>query len=251
MKKVVVQGLFIAGIIGLIFNFSSCNSSSKSKNSEEVEFDQEAYDNQLQGVFEYLPPNQGMSAMFDNHFIFVFGDSDATMVCQGGTYTTSGDKVEFTTQYASNPELVGSIINWSPVFMDNDSLKTILFDADGNISSEFYNIRKVKVDEQTINQMKEWEGVYRYPAPANAMGIVFGGYILYGGQMGSGVSGTAAKYEQNNDTVKVKRLFTLDPSKKGTEFRWINESMNGDTLNWATINNAGEVLSRGKSVYLK
>jgi len=101
------------------------------------------------------------------------------------------------------------------------------------------------------SRMKEWEGVYTYTPPIKAMGINFGGYILYGGQTGSGVTGTAATYEYINDTVKVKRLFALDPAKKGTEFRWVNESMNGDTLNWATINDAGEVLSRGQSVYLR
>lgn len=251
MKRKILTTLTLAFAVGLFITFSSCNSGSKNKTETKAAFNKEAYNSQLQGIFAYLPPNQGMSAMLDNHFIFVFGDSDTTMVCQAGTFETFEDTVIYTTEYSSNPELVGSIIKWSAVFMDNDSLKTIIFDDNGNITTELYNIRKVKVDEQMLSQMKDWEGVYKYLLPRKAMGMNFGGYILYGGQIGSGVSGTAATYENNNDTITVKRLFALDPSKKGEGFRWINESMNGDTLNWATINNAGEILSRGQSVYLR
>ncbi|GEM_PF-706591 len=251
MKRKILAALSLTLTVGLFVTFTSCNSSSKKQTKEEVTFNQEDYNKQLQGVFEYLPPNQGMSAMFGNHFIFVFGDSDTTMVCQGGTYTVSGEKVVYTTEYASDPELVGSTIKWSAQFLKDDNVKTIIYDDERNIINELYNIRKVKVDEQMLSQMKDWEGVYKYLLPRKAMGINFGGYIIAGGQMGSEASGTAATYEHKNDTVTVKRLFALDPGKKGKGFRWVNESMSGDTLNWATINSSGEVMSRGQSVYLK
>lgn len=264
MKKELLQVLFLIGLSCLFFTFTGCNSGSKNQTNEEVAFNQETFDKQIQGVYKYGAPYQGISTIFDNHFIFVFGDSDTTMFCQGGTYTASGDTVTYTTKYSSNPEFIGTTITWTADFMGEDSIKVTIFDDNakgeikdnlrdegGTILSELYNIRIAKVDEQAVSQMMEWEGVYTYTPPRKAMGIVFGGYILYGGQIGSGASGTAATYEHKNDTVTVKRLYTLDPNKKGTGFRWINESINGDTLNWATINNADEIMSRGKSVYIK
>jgi hypothetical protein len=227
----------------LLFSYS-CNSGSENNTEEKVVFNQEAFDKQLQGVYEYLGPNQGLAANFENNFIFIFGDSDTTMVCQVGTYTTTGDTVVYTTRFASDPDLVGSSIKWSPRFMNNDSVKTIIFDDHGNITSEFYNTRKVKVVENTISQLKKFEGSYKYISNQGG-GIILSGYMIYLTQSNGG----AGTYEDKNDTVTFIRTFCTNPDLIGTETTWVNESIAGDTLNWAVINETGAVVSRGKSLY--
>jgi hypothetical protein len=106
MKNCLTQGgfLFMVGV-SLLFS-SGCNSGSGSNTEDKVVFNQEAFDKQIQGVYEYLGPNQGLAANLENNFIFIFGDSDTTMVCQIGTYTTTGDTVIYTTRFATNPDLV-------------------------------------------------------------------------------------------------------------------------------------------------
>ena len=247
MKRKILTVISLTLTVGLFVIFSSCNSGSKSRSvSDTKEFNPEVYKEQLQGVWAYLPPYQGMSAMLDNHFIFVFGDSDTSMFCQSGTFITSGDTVIYTTQYSSNPELVGTSIKWSAHFLDNDSVKTIIYDDERNIINELYNIRKAKVDENTVSQMKKFEGSYKYVSGYGG-GIILSGYMVYITQSNGG----AGTYIEKNDTVTFKRLFSADPELIGAETTWVNESRNGDTLNWATINDAGKVKSRGQSVYLK
>ena len=235
--------MFIVGA-SLLFS-TGCNSGSGGNTEDKVAFNQEAFNKQIQGVYGYLDPNQGLSAIFDNNFLFVFGDTDTTMVCQGGTYTTTGDTVIYTTRFASSPELVGSVIRWSAQFMDNnDSVKVVLFDDDGNITQEFYNNRIVSVDENIVRQLKKFEGSYKYVSHQGG-GIILSGYLIALGQS----DGAAGTYVDTNDTVTFKYLFSTNPDLIGTEFTWVNESMAGDTLNWALINETGEVVSRGKSLY--
>lgn len=243
MKRRILIVLRLTLIFGLFAAFTSCNSGSKSKNKDKVAFNQETFNQKIQGVFEYLPPNQGIAANFDNNFIFVFGDSDTTMVCQAGTYITIADTVICTTQYASNPELEGSVIRWSADFADSDSIKVVLFDDNGNIIQELYNSRIATVDENSITQLKKFEGSYKYLS-SQGKGILISGYGIY---MTS--NGGAGTYTENNDTVTFKRLFSTEPDLIGTVTTWVNESRTGDTLNWAVINNNGEIRSRGKSLY--
>jgi len=40
----------------------------------------------IEGVFQYLSPLQGQAIMIDNHFSYVVGLYDSTMVAQTGTY---------------------------------------------------------------------------------------------------------------------------------------------------------------------
>ncbi|WP_340114052.1 hypothetical protein [Maribellus mangrovi] len=229
--------------VALLVTYTSCNLKSGNKTEEKATFNQEVFNQQIQGVLEYLPPNQGLAANFDNHFIFIFGDSDSTMVSQMGTYKTTGDTVIYTTLYSSNPELVGTVIRWSADFTNSDSIKVVIFDESGNISMELYNRWKAKLDDNTISQLKKFEGSYKY-ASGRGGGIILSGYGIYITQ-----SGGAGIYEEKNDTVIFKRLFSTDPELIGTELTWVNESRTGDTLNWAVINKTGEVVSTGQSLY--
>lgn len=240
MKRKILSVITLTLSVGIFMTLINCNSGSGNK----AEFDQKAFNEQIQGVFEYLRPNQGLSINFDNHFIFVYGDSDTSMVCQAGTCTVSRDTVIFTAQYASNPELVGTSIRWSARFMNNDSIQCFIFDDSGNITMEFYSKRLVNVDENIVTQMKKFEGSYNYVSGYGG-GIILSGYMVYITQSNGG----AGTYEEINDTVTFKRLFSTDPELIGAETTWVNESRTGDTLNWAVVNKTGEVRSRGKSLY--
>lgn len=242
MKRKILTALTLTITVGLFMAFTSCNSGS-GNTGDKAAFDQEAFNEQIQGVFEYLSPHQGLSANFDGNFIFIFGDSDSTMACHGGTYTITKDTVIYTTRFASSPELVGTIIRWSARFMDNDSIKFFLFDDSGNITMEFYDKRLATVDENMLSQLKKFEGSYKYVSGEGG-GILLSGYGLY-----ITSNGGAGTYTENNDTVTFKRLFSTEPNLIGTKITWVNESRTGDTLNWAVINNKGEAHSRGKSLY--
>jgi hypothetical protein len=100
------------------------------------------------------------------------------------------------------------------------------------------------VDENSIRQLKKFEGSYKYVSGPGG-GIILSGYMLYLTQSNGG----AGTYKENNDTVTFVRLFCTNPDLIGAETSWINESMAGDTLNWAVISETGEVISRGKSLY--
>lgn len=244
MKKRLAQVVFLL-VIGLsILWISGCTSGSGNKSEDKVTFNKEVFNKQIQGVAEYLSPNQGLSAMFDNNFIFIFGDSDTSMVCQKGIYTTSVDTVIFTTKYATNPELVGSVIRWSPRFLEGDNYKAVLFDDNGNITDEIFSVWKSKVDENTIRQLKKFEGSYDYVSQEGG-GIILSGYMIYL----TPSNGGAGPYKETNDTVTFNRLFCTNPDFIDTETTWVNLSKEGDTLNWAVINKTGEIRSKGQSLY--
>jgi len=249
MKKELLKGIALLTMSGLFMFTTSCNSVSKSKTGDKGAFNQEAFNEQIQGVWQYLSPNQGYSAAYNNKFIFIFGDSDSTMVCQAGTYTTSGDTVIYTTQYASNPELIGSVIRWSPRFTGNDIFKFVLFDDKGNITNEISNSWKAHVDETTISNLREFEGSYNYLPPGVGAGILLSGYFLYVGGSVNAAGGDVFTYSYRNDTVTCKSIFSTHPETSMTDLRFISESMSGDTLSWASINDKGEIRSRGKSLY--
>ena len=249
MKRKLLKGLSFFVILGLFMTFTSCNSGSKSKTEDKADFNQEAYDQQIQGVFEYLSPNQGLSVNYDKHFIFIFGNSDTSMVCQAGSYTVSRDTVIFTTQYATDPELVGTSIKWSAPFTDNDSIKFFLFDDSGNITFEFYSKRLVKVDENIVSQMKDIEGFYQYAAPNRGLSTMLGGYYIYlYGQPDGEMIAQAGKYKVDKDKTTCKNHFATNPQLIGVESDWIKKSVIGNTLTWVTIDDKGEITSTGKSV---
>jgi len=243
MKRKILTALTLTLTLGLFMAITSCNTGSGNKTENKAAFSQETFSQQIQGVFAYMTPYQGLAANFDNNFVFVFGDSDTTMFCQAGTYKTSGDTVIYTTQYATIPELVGSVIRWSADFTDSDSIKIVLFDERGNITQEFLNARKFEVDENTTSQLKKFEGSYKY-ASGQGGGILLSGYGVY-----ITSNGGAGTYTENNDTVTFTRSFSTDPDLIGGVTTWVNESRIGDTLNWAVINKTGEIVSRGQSLY--
>lgn len=100
--------------------------------------------------------------------------------------------------------------------------------------------------------MKDFEGFYQYFSPLHGLSVCLDGYYIFlFGESDSTLSVNAGTYENYNDTILSKYLFSTDPQLVGGEFNWVNQSFVRDTLTYALLNEAKEISSIGQSVRVK
>jgi hypothetical protein len=95
------------------------------------------------------------------------------------------------------------------------------------------------------------EGVFEYTGTLQGQSILTGGrYVfLYGPADGSGpMTSHAGTYEISDGVVTHTILYHTDPGQVGGGFSWRLESMSGDTATYVTMDEAGEINGRGRSV---
>ncbi|MBT6671503.1 MAG: hypothetical protein HN593_03215 [Lentimicrobiaceae bacterium] len=95
----------------------------------------------IEGVFQYLPPLQGQAIMIDNHFSYVVGLYDSTMVAQTGTYIEKNDTIYNEIIYSSNPELIGYKYKWSVESLNGDTLIYVIYNNEGEITRGGKSVR--------------------------------------------------------------------------------------------------------------
>ncbi len=66
----------------------------------------------IEGFFQYLPPNQGISTNLAGYYIFLFGQSNDTMIANAGTYKNQNDTITCQYLFSTDPQLVGGEFRW-------------------------------------------------------------------------------------------------------------------------------------------
>ena len=79
--------------------------------------------NDIDGVYEYLPPGKGQSVNRNGRFVYLFGSPDGKgMTSQAGTYTISGDTVKNTITCSTDPKLIGAVYWWKVKSWSGDTV---------------------------------------------------------------------------------------------------------------------------------
>lgn len=87
MKHPFLKELSLLIIASIFFHLLSCGSGSEEQNeTDATAFDQEAYKQQVEGIYEYLSPYQGLAFMYEGEYIYIYGKNDSTMYSHAGTY---------------------------------------------------------------------------------------------------------------------------------------------------------------------
>ena len=95
------------------------------------------------------------------------------------------------------------------------------------------------------------EGATEYVGTRRGQTIMNDGHwvFLYGpADESAPMIGEAGVYQISDDTAKHTITYSSDPEKVGLVFMWTIESISGDTIAWASMNEAGEVTGHGRSV---
>jgi len=124
MKKSKLAAV-LAGISLLLVSLSSCDQPKKTE-----------ADNEVDGVYEYLPPLKGQSVVRHGHFVFLFGPSDGKgqMIGQAGTYRISGDTVKSLITYSTDSTTVGTGFWWRIKSVSGDVFTYDLMNDKGEIT---------------------------------------------------------------------------------------------------------------------
>lgn len=252
MKKSSLKELTALAAVCVLFYTSSCNPGSEKQNETDTFLSREAYLEQVEGVYEYLPPFQGCAIMINGHYVYMYGRADSTMYCHAGTYTVSGDTITNEVLFAFDPTQLGTVFNWKSKLISGDTIVAEVFDKEGNITQTAKSIKKLSADKASQESLKDYEGIFRYVDRLQGQSIMYGGYhvFLYGNS-DSTMYAHAGTYISENDTVTNKILYAKNPETVGNEFSWTTESIIGDTATYALVNNKGEVTGRGRSLKIK
>ena len=252
MEKTLFKGFSAMAAVCVLCYTSSCNSGSKNQNETDSSFNQEAYTEQVEGVYEYLPPYQGYAIMINGRYVFMFGQSDSTMYCHAGTYEISGDTITNKVLHAFNPEQRGNTFSWMSKLLPGDTIVVNGIDSDGNITQTVKSIKKINANKTNLSAMKDYEGIFQYFDLLQGQAILFGGYyaFLYGNS-DTTMYAHAGTYKSLNDTITNKILFAKNPETMGSEFRWTSESIIGDTATYVIVDNQGKEVDRGRSLKIK
>lgn len=100
----------------------------------------------------------------------------------------------------------------------------------------------------------ELEGIFEYFGSLMGQSIMTDGrYVfLYGPADGSGpMTSHAGTYVISGDVVTHTMLYHTNPERVGDVFSWKIESMAGDTISYVTMDEAGEVTGRGRSLRVR
>jgi predicted ester cyclase len=91
--------------------------------------------NDIDGVYEYLPPGKGQSVNKNGRFVYLFGSSDGkSMISQAGTYIISGDTVKNTITYCTDPGQVGTVYLWKVKSWSGDTVSLNIMNDKGEIT---------------------------------------------------------------------------------------------------------------------
>lgn len=249
MNRKLIQKLGFLLVIGLMICSSSCQNKAK---EDTTTFDQASYNEQVEGVYEYTNPYQGFIIMINNHYLFMFGETDSTMTCHAGGYEIDHDTIMHHIQFASDPERVGISFKWKSERLTGDTILATAFDAEGNVDYTLKLIKKVDANIDNLNFVNSYDGVFQYLPPRQGLGIDFEGYWVYlGGRTDTTMYAHAGTYTESNDTITNSILFALNHKRVGSQIRWTSEAIQGDTLQWFTFKESGEISATGYSLKLK
>ena len=121
----------VVAIMGLTILLSACNQGSKvMKNCNKA-----SIINDIDGVYEYLPPGKGQSVNRNGRFVYLFGSPDGkSMTSQAGTYIISGDTVKNTITYCTDPGQVGAVYWWKVKSWSGDTISFNLMNDKSEIT---------------------------------------------------------------------------------------------------------------------
>ncbi|MBK3516119.1 hypothetical protein [Carboxylicivirga marina] len=251
MKEQLSAGRFLFLICLTSICLAACNpGSNKAKKNQTSSPQQGHLIAKIEGVFEYLTPNQGIAIMLKGRYIYIYSESDDNMYCHSGIYKTSGEIITNTILFSPKSEDIGKSFQWKVLSLSGDTLLAAVLDDDGNIVNKVRSLKKVAADDHLIQQMNEFEGTFNYVPPLTGQGIMLQGYYVYmandneGNNMGHG--GT---YIQNQDTFTNMKLYNINKTIN-SELRWIGK-MKEDTIVWAVINDANQKTWQGYSLKIR
>jgi hypothetical protein len=108
----------VAAIMSLTIYLSACNQGSKV-----TEQNKASIINDIDGVYEYLPPGKGQSVNRNGRFVYLFGSPDGKgMTSQAGTYIISGDTVKNTVTYSTDAKQIGAVYWWKVKSWSGDTV---------------------------------------------------------------------------------------------------------------------------------
>lgn len=99
--------------------------------------------NDIDGVYEYLPPGKGQSIVRNGRFVYLFSvaGGKGAMASQAGTHVISGDTVKNTITYCTDPQEVGRSYWWKVKSWSGDTVFYNLMNTKGEITGEGKAIR--------------------------------------------------------------------------------------------------------------
>ena len=129
-------GLVVA-IISIAILLSACNQESKVTERNNV-----SVINDIDGVYEYLPPGKGQAVNRNGRFVYLFGSPDGTgMSSHAGTYILSGDTVKNTVTYSTDPKQIGVVYWWKVRSWSGDTVLYNTMNEKSEITGEGIAIR--------------------------------------------------------------------------------------------------------------
>lgn len=252
MKKILITSVKTILLVNILLSTNSCNFGAKESETDNAAFDQEAFNTLVQGVYEYTAPLRGYAIMVNGHYIFVYGNSDTTMISHGGTYEIASDTVTIKILFATNTGLSGGSFQFTAEALEADSVLSTVFDAEGNASYTVKTKKLVDATNENTTSYKPYEGVFQYIDPLQGLAIGFEGYYIYlGGSTDTTMDFNSGTYTVENDILTNTNEYALDPMAIGTTMRWTPGQGEGDTLLYHILDDAGEVISTGRSLRLK
>jgi hypothetical protein len=113
---------------------------------------------------------------------------------------------------------------------------------------------EAEANHQGMAPDSELEGVFEYTGGLMGQSIMTGGrYVfLYGPADGSGpMTSHAGTYVIEGDVVTHTIQYHTDPDVVGDVFSWKVEATAADTITYVTMDEAGEVTGRGRSIRVR
>lgn len=111
-----------------------------------------------------------------------------------------------------------------------------------------------EANPQGSSQGSELEGIFEYTGGLRGQSIMTDGrYVfLYGPADESGpMTGHAGTYVISGDVITHTIRYHTDPDRVGDVFSWKVESRSGDTITYVTMDEAGELTGRGRSIQVR
>lgn len=99
------------------------------------------FTNSCDGVFQYLPPRQGLGIDFESFWVYLGGKSDTTMYAHAGTYIENNDTITNTILFAMNHRSVGNKFRWTFEPKHGDTLQWFTYDKSGEVASSGYSLK--------------------------------------------------------------------------------------------------------------
>jgi predicted ester cyclase len=97
----------------------------------------------IEGVYQYLPPNKGQAIIKSSNYLFLFGPSDGSqpMIGQAGTYTLSNDTVKVKVLNSTIKSQEGSEYWWRVKSWQGDTVTYETMNTRGEITGMARSLR--------------------------------------------------------------------------------------------------------------